>query len=265
MKKSLALLSTALSFSLFAADPQFSNISKQDVENVSKEFGTNFSHTTVAAPETNGLWGIEVGLLGGSTKAPKFKEVIEQSGGEGSDFDSIYHAALFGRVHFPFDFILEVSVLPGQEIGGIEIKNNTYSAGWNLGRFVGLPLDITLGYDNAKGEINFTQAEDTSTNPDTPAANIDLTTTTKVMWVGVSKTFLFVTPYLKVGKSSIDGSLDASASIFNVGGQTSESVSLSGSYLAFGANIQLLLLRLGLEVTQMQDTKRVSGKLSFSF
>ena len=58
MKKSLALLASVLSFSEFAADPQFADISKKDVENVSKEFGTNFAHTAVAAPETDGLWSV---------------------------------------------------------------------------------------------------------------------------------------------------------------------------------------------------------------
>lgn len=263
MKKSLALLASVLTFSAFAADPQFSNISKKDVENVSKEFGTNFSHTAVAAPETDGLWGVEVGIVGGQTGSPKFKKVINNSGGDGGEFDNIYHAGLMARAHFPLEFFLEASILPEQEIGGVEIKSNSFSLGWNIGRFTKLPLDITVGYDHAKGEINFHQDADVPNG--VPAADIDLETTTKVMWVGVSKTFVFVTPYLKVGTSSVDGDLNATASIFNQVGKTSESVSVDGGYLAAGVNVQLLILRLGVEMTQMMDTKRISGKLSFAF
>lgn len=263
MKKSLALLASLLTFSAIAADPQFDNISKKDVENVSKEFGTNFAHTTVAAPETDGLWSVEVGLVGGQTESPKFKKVIENSGGSGGDFDNIYHAALVGRVTFPLEFFVEASILPEQEIGGVEIKSNSFSAGWNIGRFTKLPLDITLGYDHAKGEISFHQDADIPNS--VPAADIDLETTTKVMWVGVSKTFVFVTPYLKVGTAKVDGDLNATAQIFNVGGQTSESVSVDGGYLAAGVNVQLLIFRLGVEMTQMLDTKRISGKFSFAF
>lgn len=265
MKKSLALLATVISFSVVAADPQFSNISKKDVENVSAEFGTNFAHTAVAAPETDGGWGVEVGIVAGQTGSPKFKKVIESSGGKGSEFDNIYHAGLMARIHIPLDFFVEASILPEQELGGVEIKSNSFSVGWNIGRFTKLPFDLTVGYDHATGEINFHQNADPATTPPTPAADIGLETTTKVMWVGVSKTFAIVTPYLKVGTSTIDGELDATASIFNQVGKTSESVSTDGGYLAAGVNLQLLLFRLGVEATQMQDAKRISGKLSFAF
>ncbi len=265
MKKSLALLATVISFSVMAEDPQFSNISKKDVQNVSKEFGTNFSHTAVAAPETDGAWGVEVGIVAGQTGSPKFKKVINNSGGDGGEFDNIYHAGLMGRVHFPLDFFAEATILPEQEIGGVKIKSNSFSVGWNIGRFTKLPFDLTVGYDHAKGEINFHQDQDLTTSPVTPAADINLETTTKVMWVGVSKTFAIVTPYLKVGTSTVDGDLNATASIFNQAGQTSQSVSTNGGYFAAGVNLQLLILRLGVEATQMQDTKRISGKLSFAF
>ena len=163
----------------------------------------------------------------------------------------------------PLDFFAEASILPGQEIGGVEIKSSSYSAGWNIGRFTKLPLDITFGYDHATGEISFHQDADIPNS--VPAADIDLDTTTTVMWVGLSKTFVFVTPYVKVGTAKVDGDLSATASIFDVGGQTSESVSVDGGYLAAGVNVQLLIFRLGVEMTQMLDTKRVSGKLSFAF
>ncbi len=68
-----------------------------------------------------------------------------------------------------------------------------------------------------------------------------------------------------MGTSNIDGDLEANASIFNVGGQTSENVSLNAGYLALGANLQLLFFRLGVEATQMHDTQRISGKFSFAF
>lgn len=263
MKKSLALLASVLSFSVYAADPQFADISKKDVENVSKEFGTNFAHTAVAAPETDGLWSVEVGLVGGQTKSPDFKKVIESSGGDGGDFDNIMHASLVGRVTFPLEFFAEASILPEQEIGGVEIKSSSFSGGWNIGRFTKLPFDITLGYDHAKGEISFHQDADIPNL--VPAADIDLDTTTKVMWVGVSKTFVFVTPYLKVGTAKVDGDLNATGNIFDQVGQTSESVSVDGSYLAAGVNVQLLVIRLGLEMTKMLDTERISGKFSFAF
>ena len=261
MNKYLVLLLALMSFSVYSAEPQFNDINKKDIEGISTEFGTNFAHTVVAAPETNGLWGAEFGLVGGKTSSSKFKNVIEQSGGDGGKFESIYHAGLLARAHFPFELIAEVSFLPGQEIGGVEIESNSFSIGWNVGRFVNLPLDVTVGYDHANGKISFKQ----DASGLVPEADIDFETTTKVIWAGISKTFLFVTPYFKVGTSSIDGDLKASADIFDVSGQTSESVSLSGGYLAAGANIQLLLFRFGVETTQMQNSQRISGKFSVAF
>jgi hypothetical protein len=262
MKKFLVPL--ALSFSLTAfADPQFNNITKKDVEDVSKEFGTNFAHTVVAAPETDGLWGVEVGVVGGQTSSPKFSDVVDASGGDGKDFKNVYHAALAARAHFPLDLFVEASFLPEQEISDVKIKSNSFGLGWNVGGFLGLPLDLAVGYDHSTSNTKFHQDQDVSTS--TPEADIKLKTKTGTIWVGASKTFVFVTPYVKVGKSTIDGDLDASAQIFNISGKTSQSVSKDGSYLAAGLNFQLAIVKLGAEFTQIMGVKRYSAKLSLDF
>lgn len=263
MKKSLVAVLCLFSASAFAQ--QFNQITKDDVEKVSKELGANFSHTTVSAPETNGTWGIEVGVLAGQTASPDFKDVINRSGGDGNDFKNVYHAGLFARGHFPYELFLELSILPSLDIEDATIKNQTFGLGWNFGSFFNWPLDVALGYNFSKGDLSFTQKEDTSTSPVTPAAKIDLETKTNVVWVGVSKTFAIVTPYLKFGRANLDSDLDASASIFAIGSQQSESVSESSSYFAGGFNLDLLALKLGFEAQRMFDTTRISGKLSLDF
>ena len=95
MKKALACLVAISSLTAFAAGPQLDNLSKADVDKVGNEFAANFAHTTVSAPETEGLWGIEVGIVGGVTGSPNLKKIINKSGGEGSDFKNIYHAGLY--------------------------------------------------------------------------------------------------------------------------------------------------------------------------
>lgn len=263
MKKYLVPLAASLvSLSAFA-DPVFDNITKKNVEDVSKEMGTNFAHTAVAAPETDGAWGVEVGVVGGQTKSPKFAKVVDASGGDGKDFKNVYHAAAVARVHLPFEIFGELGYLPEQKISDVKIKNQSFSVGWNAGRFFDLPLDIALGYDHSSAQLKFHQDAVPATF--TPEANIKLNTKTDVMWVGVSKSFVFVTPYAKIGKSSIDGDLKADANIFNVGGQTSQSVSTNGNYLALGVNFQLTIIKLGAEWTQIQGVQRLSGKLSLDF
>lgn len=261
MKKSLCALSLCLSFSAFADQPQFNNLSKDDVKDVSKEFGANFSHTSVAAPETDGAWGIEVGAIGGTSKSPNFSDVIEDSGGKGKDFKSIYHAGLMARVHFPFEIFAEATYLPEQEISDVKVKSNSFGVGWNVGGFFSLPLDLAVGLDYGTGEVKFHQDADGLV----PESDINLKTKTTVYWVGASKTFAFFTPYVKVGTSRIEGDLDATGAILGYTASTNEKVNLSGSYFAAGANLQFFFVKLGIEGSQIQDTRRVSGKLSFDF
>ncbi len=264
MKNSFLFLSLMISFSA-AADIQLNNLSKDDVEKVSVEFGGNFAHTAVAAPETDGIWGLEIGVIGGKTDSPRFSDVINASGGKGTDFKSLYHAGVMGRVHLPFDLFAEMTILPEQKISDVKIKNNTFSVGWNAGGFFGLPLDIALGFDYGSGQVSFHQDADATTTPQTPATDINFTTKTKVYWIGVSKSFWIITPYVKVGQSKIDGELKADADIFGYSASTKENVSMSGSFLAGGVNFQLAILKLGIEASQIQEARRLSGKLSLDF
>ena len=261
MKKSLAALLSVCSLSVFA-NPQFDNITRKDVKNVSEEFGTNFAHTVVAAPETNGLWGIEVGVMAGTSRSPEFKKVIDRSGGDGSDFKNIYNGGIIGRVHAPFDLFAEFSYLPEQEFDDVKGKSSSFGLGWNLGGFFNWPVDVAIGMGYGTGDVSFHQASNGATVPE---ADIELKTKTSLYYVAVSKTFLFFTPYAKVGIAQIKGDLDASAEIFNITGRTSESVDLNGSYLALGANIDVFFLRFGVEASQIHDVSKLAGKLSFAF
>lgn len=263
MKKFILPLALLISLPAFS-QVQISDLSKDDVEDVTNEFGGNFAHTVVAAPETNGMWGIEVGVVAGQTKSPNFSDVVDASGGDGKDFENAFHAGAFARAHFPYDLFAEVSFLPEQEFDDVKVKSHSFSVGWNAGAFFSLPLDLAVGIDRGNGEVNFHQDEDLSTT--TPEADIKFETTTTVMWVGVSKEFWFVTPYAKVGTSKIEGELNAAAGVLGYNlGKASDSVDLSGTFMAVGANFELGILKLGVEASQIIDTRRASAKLSLDF
>lgn len=264
MKKYLIGLSLLLSLPAFS-QIQINDLSKDDVEDVSKEFGANFAHTTVAAPETDGVWGVEVGLVAGRTKSPNFSDVVDASGGDGDDFKNIMHAGLFARAHFPGEVFVEASYLPEQEFDDVKIKSKSFGLGWNAGSYFGLPLDLAIGVERGIGEVNFHQDQDLTTSPPTPEADVKFETTTTVMWLGISKTFWFVTPYAKIGTSKIDGDLKADGNILGFGDSRQTDVSLSGKFLAAGANIELGIIKLGIEASQVQDVRRASAKLSFDF
>lgn len=261
MKKYFVLATLMLSTSLLAAGPQFQNLTEADVKEIGREFSGTFSHTGVSAPETDGLWGVEVGLLAGQSSSPKLSDIVKRSGGNGDDFENLYHAGLVARAHFPFDLFAEISLLPEQDISDTKIKNTTFEIGWNFGRFVGLPLDIAFGANFGNSELGFTQPASGAI----PAADISMKSKSNIVWVGVSKSFIFVTPYFKLGKAKADTELTATSDIFTGPESRSFDVSNDGSYMAVGLNFNVFILKFGAEYSQIMDVKRTSAKLSLDF
>lgn len=266
MKKQLTSVLLFSSLTAFAAEPTLEFASKSQVEKVGKEFAANFSHTVVSSSETDGLWGVEVGLIGGTTSSPQLKKTVDASGGDGGDFKSLYNAALFTRVHVPFEIFVEASMLPEQEFSDVKMKNTTFGLGWNAGRYFNLPLDIALGANFGGADASYKQEVDVGGTP--TDSKISLKTKSQVYYVGVSKNFLFVTPYAKLGvaKTEADFNVDvAGGTIFQYSGAQKESVSSSGSYFAAGLNFQVLVMRLGVEYAQTVGVSQMMGKFSLSF
>ncbi|HXH73737.1 MAG TPA: DUF6588 family protein [Bacteriovoracaceae bacterium] len=270
MIKLLATLLGLSSLSAFAAGPELPNMSKSDLEKVSNEFANNFSHTAVAAPETDGLWGLEIGLIAGQTGSPKLADLIDRAGEDGSEFKNLYHAGLMGRAHFPLDLFVELSVLPEKELADVTFENTSLGLGWNAGAHFGLPLDVALGYNMSNTDVSFKQTINNSSTAFTDVdSTINFAAKTSVYWLGVSKTLAIVTPYVKAGvaKSESDAEVTGSstATIFTFTSNQKENVSSSGGYLAAGANLQLALFKMGLEASQTIGVKRISAKLSLDF
>lgn len=269
MKKIIIPFLIASSLSAFAAEPTLEFASKKQVEKVGNEFAANFSHSVVSSSETNGLWGVEVGVIGGASKSPELKKTINAAGGDGSDFKSLYNAALFARAHFPLELFVEASVLPEQEISDVTVKNTTFGLGWNAGRFFDLPLDIALGANFGGADASYKQDVDVAGSPGTQInSKVTLKTKAKVYYVGVSKKLLFFTPYAKFGmaKTEADVNVDASTgTIFQYSNSRKENVSSSGSYMALGLNFQVLVMRLGVEYAQTVGVSQMMGKFSLSF
>ncbi|HXH29979.1 MAG TPA: DUF6588 family protein [Bacteriovoracaceae bacterium] len=269
MKKWILAVVALASLNVLAQAPEFKQLTKKQLEDVSNEFAMNFSHTAVAAPETDGVWGVEIGLVGGQTKSPTLKEVVNEAGEDGSEFDNLYHAALMARAHFPLDLFAELTVLPERELAGVSIDSSSIALGWNAGDFFDLPLDLAVGINLSTSEMSFEQTLNNASTGNTDVnSKVNMKSKTRVLWVGASKTFAIFTPYVKLGTatSETDVDLDASSgTIFTYSSSQKDNVSSSGSFIALGANVDLLLIKLGVEATQTADVKRISGKLSFAF
>lgn len=262
------LLLALFSLPAFASEVALEDLSKDDLEKVSNEIAVNFSHTAVAAPSTDGLWGIEVGLIGGVTGSPKMKDLVDEAGEDGSDFKRLPHAGLMARAHFPLELFAELTFIPTVESSELEISNRTFAVGWNFGSFFSWPLDVAVGVQTSNSKLEFEQVVNNASTGNVPVdTTVKFDSRTTTAWIGVSKTFVLVTPYLKVGafKSETDVDVSGNADIFDYTSSQSESVSSSGGFGALGVNVNLLIVRLGLEASRAAEVGRVSGKLSLSF
>lgn len=263
MKKHLFLATLLASFSAFADTPTLQNLTKSDAEKVSNEFAMNFSHTAVAAPETNGAWGIEVGLIGGQTPSPNLKRVINtNSPGDGDDFKNIYHAGLMARAHFPYEIFVEGTILPERDISDVKVSAQSLGLGWNAGSFFGLPLDVALGANISSSDVSYKQ---TMTTPFTAESKIAINSSTQVLWAGVSKTFWFFTPYAKIGKASSDSDIKSSFGSIFASGEQKMSVDSSGGYWAVGGNFEFFFFKFGVETSEQASVRRTSAKFSLDF
>lgn len=266
--KFILLAILALPSLAFAADPQIDDISKSDLEKIANEISVNFSHTAVAAPETEGLWGIEVGLIGGVTGTPKLKDVVEDSGGDGKDFKSVPHGGLLIRAHFPLEFFAEVSVLPTVKAAGFETGSKSFAAGWNAGSHFAWPLDVAIAGQFTTSDLQFEQVLNNASTGNTDVnSKVKFDNKSSIWWLGVSKNFAFVTPYAKLGMYNSDSDVEVKGTgdIFAFSSNQKESVSTSGAYTALGVNLQLLLMRFGFEVSRTAGVGKVSGKFSLTF
>lgn len=267
MKKFLLSATLLASFSAFAQTPQLENLSKDDVEGVANEFAMNFAHTVVAAPETDGLWGVQVGVIAGRTGSPELANVVDQAGEDGSDFENIYHAGVIARAHFPYEIFLEASLLPEREISDVEVMARTLGIGWNFGDFFYLPLDVAIGASMSSSEVSFKQQTTVAGSPANTEISVD--SGTRAYWLGVSKTFLFFTPYAKFGKISSDSEVETSiaGNVFgqDIAGQDQVDVDSSGNYWVLGANLEFAFFVFGIETSRMADVSRTSAKLALEF
>ncbi len=225
----------------------------------------------MAAPETNGVWGFEVGLVGGTTKSEHLEKVINNNGGDGKDFKSLPHGGLMARAHFPFEIFVEATMIPTIKASDAEIQSGTFGLGWNAGGFFELPVDVAVGFNASSSEFSYDQViNNTSTGNTDVNSEISFKNKTSSLWIGVSKTFLgMLTPYAKFGTFSTESDIDVKAAgggtIFAFSSAQKETVDSSGGYLAAGLNFQLALFKIGAEYAKTNDVSSMTGKLSLDF
>lgn len=242
---------------LKAGTPDFRNLNKQALKDVSKEFHGNFIPTTVSGASNLGrLWGVEVGLVANKTSSPKIEKVSQDS------FDKLYSAALIGRADIIYGLGAEVTMLPFK-VGALKLKTYSFGVKWTLTEvFKAIPFNIKLkafyntadiSYKDSESGVNYT---------------VDYTLKGQGFNVTFSKKILLLEPYIGIGYVRGESDIEANGSTSFFGttitqGIDNKGIKSSGTHFFAGITANLIAIDLGLEYSRVLGTDRVAAKLAF--
>lgn len=258
-------LALALLFPMGAfAAPAFNLLTEAEFKDISKEMSGNFMHHSVqgAAP-LGDIFGFEVGLLGGSEKAPALQSAIERSGG-GSDFSSLYHGGILGVVSVPFGITGEVIVMPKMSSNEASLQMTSLGLKLSLNSLIPtlLPVNLALRGVHTTSQFSFKQS---SGGIDSEVKN---KTTVSGVQLLVAPSLPIVEPYAGVGYLNGKNSLSATAgTLFDPSYTANQSMehSESATQILLGVQANLLFFRLGAEYSNAFGASTYTGKVAFGF
>lgn len=258
---------------LFAAGaPTLDQLSQNDVNAISKEFATNFTHTILAPASSLGkIWGLELGLMGGATKTPEISRVSKLHSPSSHDVNAIPTAGLIAGVTFPFGINAELNMIPPVHASDVSLQNVSYALKWEVSRFMpASPVDIAVRVHANSGELGYTSIIN---NASTGNQNVNAKATWKNTSSGynleISKKLLFIEPFVGFGlvstKTNIGVTGASNISIFTFSSAGSYQSKNSGSHFFAGLNLNLFIIKVGAEYDQIMGNKKMAAKLSFYF
>jgi hypothetical protein len=264
---SLQRLSATLFLSIFAISAHASNIplqnlSSDDMNKIDGDMSANFLHTSVEGAGTLGhIWGFEVGVVGGKTSSPHLNDVVHSEADPNADAGTLYHGELLGVLSVPLGITGEIGVVPS--VGSSDFKFNALdlAAKWTLTETLLSDLPFSLAVKGSYTSYGLTFSGQQS------GVTVDYkyTGTETALMGQISKNFAIVEPYVSVGVVNGKGTLtgNGSSGLFQAG--VSGDATRSGLMWNVGAEVKLIVFKLGAEYTSLFNTSRMTGKLSFYF
>ncbi len=245
------------------ADPQFNNITEDDMKDITKGLGSNFTHNSMmGASKLGTVFGFQVGLTAAQTAVPKIDDIAERSGG---DLPKVYNAGLMGAVGIPFGISFEAVMMPSYKAEGAKAEALSYAVKWNINDIVPvLPLNVALRGVYSTAELSFDQTIAAS------EAKVENKTTVSGLQLLISPMLPIIEPYAGVGFLTAKNKLsvsDTSGTIFDPSVTTGQSntETVTGTQFLAGVEANLLLMKLGAEYSQAFGNSRYGIKLSFGF
>lgn len=254
----------------FADTPVFEDISKSDLETITKEFSSNFSFTSVSPASSLGeVFGLEIGIIGGASKVPGIEGIVRKAE-PAAQVDYVPHGTILIAASFPMGLGLELNYLPSIDQSELKFENKAFAVRWSLtsGFIKKSSFDFALKVHMAESKLGFTQLV---SNPVPTQTEVEFSSTTYGVMGLLSKEFLFFEPYLGMGWITVDGGLRVEASdgsgFFDPSFTIGNSAKLKDSGIQYfgGFNLNLFILRIGIEAGKIFDTTKYAAKMSVAF
>ena len=246
------------------ADQSFKAVSSSDLDTLTKEFSSNFSHPSVMGAATLGkIFGLELALVAGQNPSPGLDKIVKASDPTQS-LPNLYHAGLLLAVSVPLGFTGEVVYTPKVGSNGLELKGQSMALKYTLNEsLIVIPFNLAFRYFISNYTVSFPQATATATGTVENKNNVS------GLQILVSPSLPMVEPYAGIGflQAKDTLSFNGTGTIFGVSypGSSSQDATASTTQFLLGVNAHLLLFSLGLEYASAFDSSRYTAKLGFVF
>ncbi len=262
MKLLKLLMVLVFPLSAFAA-PEFTGIDEDNMKDITKGMGANFVHNSMLGASKMGtIFGFQVGIVAAQTETPKLHDLAKETGGE---LKNLYNAGLMGAVGIPFGIAFEATVMPTYKADEASARGSSFALKWNINDVIPiLPVNLALRGISSNAEFSFSQTVGAE------SAKVKNTTNVTGVQLLFSPMIPFIEPYVGIGMLNAKNKLEwkgSTGTIFDpaytTGTDSTETV--SGTQILAGVDVNLLLLKIGLEYSKAFDNSRVGFNLGFGF
>ncbi len=264
MKLLKGLLALVIPVSAWAGSPQFTNIDDSDMKEIAKGLGANFVHNSMMPASKMGtIFGFQVGLVGAQTSVPKINDIVKEN--SGAELKNAYNAGVMGAVGIPFGIALEAVIMPTLKSNSAKASANSFALKWNINDVIPvLPVNLALRGLISNADFSFNQ---TISGNNAKVAN---STTVSGVQLLFSPQLPIVEPYVGFGLLNSKDTLKVTGTtgtVFDSAFSTSqsESKSVSGTQILAGVEVNLLLIKLGVEYSNAFNNTRYGLKLAVGF
>lgn len=244
------------------AEPKLDSISEDDMKTITKAMGANFTHNSMLGASKMGtIFGFQVGLVGAQTDVSDLNDIAKREGGK---IESLYNAGLMGAVGIPFGIAFEAVIVPTLKADDAKLASNSFAIKWNINDVIPiLPVNLALRGFTSNASFKFSQTVSSTLQ------TVENETSVSGAQLLFSPMFPLIEPYIGVGMLNAKNKLSVtgSTSIFDTAytAATSNSETVSGTQVLAGVDINLVLLKIGLEYSSAFDNQRYGFKLGFGF